>query len=588
MANFEEKILSYLDGSLSEADREDVLAKISGDHGSERALFDAHLRLQDLYSVVRKPVSAPLSLQRELASQIPVLAIKLPYLAAPAERRNRVGAGWFSSIRSSWVNVFLLLMLALLAGGVWYVMNDNAHRGIGLWNNGSSSSPSIAGASTMDGSSNAALGTATVENTSNNSGRTAQSIASPNVNVANANTLHFNANASNPPVSNVDRSITNTSGVNRVNSHTIAANNVRASHSNTSNSSQAISDNSNIAHARSNATNPSASRTTHSRVSSSTTDNGTPSSASSNAQNTVANQSNGSSTNIGTTTTTDVSLNNRSANSSSVTPLDNASTNSDHPTVVNPSANANPATPATSTAPDLPPLPLHAIDAAATQPIGFDPQHAMPIGYASGDNSTFTPLHVYASAGLRFLRPSSNLSSYVLNESKQGIIGTTIAPSYEATAEYEISPWTSAGVRIGQTSFAQYQSFTHSGSSSSPYYSQYLDIQVLAVPAFWSALALTQTFNPQDRTVFSLTLAGGPAFTAPVAWLGMIEASAAYDLSPSFVLRGGVSYDMAQVKQSLQSPNTSANSTTGFITASSGGVLTSSAIGVNLGISFHP
>src|ERR1017187_6237965 len=128
MANFEEKILAYLDGSLSEADREDVLDGISGEHTrfDERELFNTHLRLQNIYSAVRTPVSAPLSIQRELAAQIPVLAIKLPYLAAHDERRDKFAAGWLSSIRSSWINVFLLFTLVLLAGGVWYVVSDNA------------------------------------------------------------------------------------------------------------------------------------------------------------------------------------------------------------------------------------------------------------------------------------------------------------------------------------------------------------------------------------------------------------------------------------------------------------------------------
>ena len=105
MANFEEKILAYLDGSLSEADREDVLDGISGEHAhsAERDLFNTHLRLQNIYSAVRTPVSAPLSVQRSLAAQIPVLAIKLPYLAVQDERRDKFAAGWLSSIRSSWV-----------------------------------------------------------------------------------------------------------------------------------------------------------------------------------------------------------------------------------------------------------------------------------------------------------------------------------------------------------------------------------------------------------------------------------------------------------------------------------------------------
>src|SRR5665213_1867123 len=91
---FEEKILAYLDGSLSSEEREDVLAQISGGEARATRLFNAHLRLQDLYGLAAKPTSAPLALQRELASKVPVLAMKLPYLAMPEERRKRA-AGWF-------------------------------------------------------------------------------------------------------------------------------------------------------------------------------------------------------------------------------------------------------------------------------------------------------------------------------------------------------------------------------------------------------------------------------------------------------------------------------------------------------------
>jgi hypothetical protein len=117
---------------------------------------------------------------------------------------------------------------------------------------------------------------------------------------------------------------------------------------------------------------------------------------------------------------------------------------------------------------------------------------------------------------------------------------------------------------------------------------QILDVDVVAVPAVWSALAVTQTFNPQDRARYSLSLAGGPAFTQPMGWLGMIEANLTYDLSSTLMFRGGVSYDIAQMKQSTQSPNVSSNSTTGIIVASNGGTLLSNAFGVTLGITFRP
>src|SRR5665213_2875810 len=93
MATYEEKILAYLDGSLSGEEGEDVL-RVAQASPPASALFEAHMRLESLYALAAKPVSAPLALQRELASKVPVLAIKLPYLAMPEERRKRA-AGWF-------------------------------------------------------------------------------------------------------------------------------------------------------------------------------------------------------------------------------------------------------------------------------------------------------------------------------------------------------------------------------------------------------------------------------------------------------------------------------------------------------------
>ncbi len=133
MATFEEKILAYLDGSLPSEDREDVLGAV---HSSpeQRALFEAHLRLEEIYSLVAKPTPAPLALQRELASKVPVLAVKLPYLATERERRNTAAVGflenassWLRSLKASTLNAVLIIALALLAGGVWYLSgNHNA------------------------------------------------------------------------------------------------------------------------------------------------------------------------------------------------------------------------------------------------------------------------------------------------------------------------------------------------------------------------------------------------------------------------------------------------------------------------------
>lgn len=473
-----------------------MLDKISSKDGSERALFDAHLRLQDLYSVVRKPVSAPLALQRELASQVPVLALKLPYLAAPSQRRNRFATGWLSSVRSSWVTMILLFAAALLVGGVWYAVNTNSHRG---------SAPSI------------------TTTTAERSVAVASSVAPAD---APQNTAPLNANRvqSNPH---------GTAG-------SFATNNSSSSHvgnlvSLRSTGSRNVSANNNI------------NRLLHSK---------------------------GTSTTEGTQN-----------NSSATTMQANVHETVNSPSATITSSNGNPTTP--DNAGNLPPLPLHSVNAVAAQPASIQNQYTPSIIHLDQDNTSgYTPWYIYASGGSRVIMRDPNLSQYV-TDNTIGRTGNMIEPSYEAGAEYEFTPRTSAGVRAGLMNFAQYRSITYPGTSPI-LNSQYYDVEVQANPAVWCALAVTETLNPQDQTRYALSIAGGPAFTAPVAWMGMVEASISYDLTPTLMLRGGVSYDMEQVKESSGSTNAVPSSTTGIIIASPGGALTSNAFGLNLGISLHP
>jgi hypothetical protein len=580
MANFEEKILAYLDGSLSEADRENVLDGISGEHArsDERELFNAHLRLQNIYSVVRAPVSAPLSVQRELAAQIPVLAIKLPYLAAQEERRDKFAAGWLSSIRSSWINVFLLLTLLLLAGGVWYVVNDNTNRTLTGTADGSSSTSrsTIANSSSITNATNGGAsvgGTSTSRVTNATAGNTPQNISSSNASPAGTSTLHTSVSHSTVHPSVVKASNADVSG-------TSSNHSPNALHKAPMNYANGSNSHSNTIPAKaSNNMHAAGTGTGHSK--------GSSSNSTSNSNNTIADRNvNGfANSNAASSTNAASSVNETQKKNSTVTPAEDINSNANTSSPTNPSINGNSAKPAE---PELPPLPLHSIN-ALEMPIGFDPQHTMPIGYQAQDNSSsFVPFRVFASPGYRLLMPSPNQNKYVLNDSKQGLSGNTFVQSYEAGVEYEINPWTSAGIHIGQTSFAQYQAITHPGSSPG-LSTQYLDYEVSPISSVWSALALTQTFNPQDRARFSLTVAGGPAFTTPsIALLGMIEPNVTYDLSSTFMLRGGISYDIARVQQSAQSTSTSSNSTAGIIIASSGGTLVSNAIGFNVGISFHP
>ena len=116
---FEEKILGYLDDTLPEQEREEVLHEAHSSREA-RALLDAHVRLGSLYVLTARPVSAPLDIQRELAAKVPILAVKLPYLAAPEKRRKGIVA-WFWESR---LNVLLLLLATLLVAGIWYVVSN--------------------------------------------------------------------------------------------------------------------------------------------------------------------------------------------------------------------------------------------------------------------------------------------------------------------------------------------------------------------------------------------------------------------------------------------------------------------------------
>ncbi len=123
MAIVEEQILAYLDGSLSGADLENVRGQIARDDRAAR-LVHAHTRLESLYALTAEPASAPLSVQRELALKVPLLAAKLPYLAMPEEQKKRAAIGWWDSFWSSKINMLLLIVAALLAGGIWYAVQD--------------------------------------------------------------------------------------------------------------------------------------------------------------------------------------------------------------------------------------------------------------------------------------------------------------------------------------------------------------------------------------------------------------------------------------------------------------------------------
>ena len=499
MAHYEEKILGYLDGTLGEADREALLADIAAKDGEARALFDAHIKLEELYTLVQKPVSAPLSVQRELASKLPFLAVKLPYLA-PVDRRDRAAAGWFST-RSSWVNAVIIAAMLTAIGGIWY----------GLSHKNTNTSHSTDGNySTLTPSTNPSASNSTSSNSSQNTTSAASMGSIPSGNI---------------PL--------NAGDVSRAHSgSTMRANNTAVSggtkyHSSVSN------------HLNDHAMNQ-----------------GLYSTDRTNRTHSLPQRSSGEK--------------NPASNIASKNEIP-VSHQADHSQAAVPQ-NSVPEAPAP--APDLPSLPISAV------PV---PDHALHyvVGgnilkpYPEEENAAgHTPLKAFLSSGMR-----------TINYFRNGSNGNGNNFAYQAGLDYEISPWFAAGVRVGYTAFAQ--SYTASVTNTTYGYPR-VDINNTGRLnyALWFGPSVTGTLNPQDPLRYSLSLAGGPALTKPMGWIGMISGDIAYDLSDAFVLHIDPSYDISRVTAS--SSSTGLTSTEGYVATPTSSASIAKAYGISLGISFHP
>jgi hypothetical protein len=548
MAPFEEKVLAYLDGSLSGADADEVMraASISPDR---RAVLDAHLRLNDLFKIVQKPISAPLWLQRDLASKVPVLAAKLPYLAAETPRR-RYGAifgffgrtaGGFGSSRASTIGAIVIALA--LVGGIWLAVDRSgdhlvAVSGSGNGSNGSNGTGATNG-SAMSSGPVQSNGSAVAPDRTNQSDQTDKSHKTygsheASSSIAGMGSLATAASAT-PTANSASHHTTHNlrdAGPGRT-AHT---GNIGGAH-NLANQAPHAGQGANIPALQEPAT-PG-----------------------------IPQGPNGLSNGAG-----DHNLNN--GNNQNI---------------------ASALTPPASPAPpqqEPPPADISSVSSlqsAATLHVS----HGIPIQYSVPANEgSYSPFHAFASSGARALfRPNVSLSE---NVTSNGIGAASVSPaiSYEAGLDYEISPWLSAGIRVGQTSFLQLQPFINTQKLYGTLTQKIADDSIGTVSAPWVGFAFSYQLNPEDPLHFGTTIFGGAALvsgataTSPMA---MVELNAGYELSTSFTLRGALSIDIARISPINTTPNPSPGSSTlGIITAGSTNALTSSAVGINVGIVFHP
>src|SRR5882724_2752168 len=74
---FEDNILAYLDGSLDEESRAELLHTLSVSP-EKRALLEEHLRLRELMAFGHKPLNIPVVAERALGARIAILAAAIP------------------------------------------------------------------------------------------------------------------------------------------------------------------------------------------------------------------------------------------------------------------------------------------------------------------------------------------------------------------------------------------------------------------------------------------------------------------------------------------------------------------------------
>jgi len=121
--NIEEAILQYLDGTIDEPAREELLRLIS-QNPQNKALLDAHVKMRELLQEEKEPKPTPFYLQQSLADKIPILASRLPYVVEGGNVARNVAtaarsgsAMWIAKFFTGKVTAWVLVgALASVAG----------------------------------------------------------------------------------------------------------------------------------------------------------------------------------------------------------------------------------------------------------------------------------------------------------------------------------------------------------------------------------------------------------------------------------------------------------------------------------------
>ncbi|HEY6171390.1 MAG TPA: hypothetical protein VIX80_03930 [Candidatus Kapabacteria bacterium] len=183
---YEENILKYLDGSLSDAESAELLHALSVSP-EKRVILEQHLQLKDMVTSAQKPFTVPAELEQAMSRKYPVIPMYSNELMVGATIAERSMITTFFARRSVRVGGAALLLLVFSS---YFALSSR--NGSIVSTGGETSGSHVTSASTVSRSSGESVSGEAIHNTSSNA-NIVEPVKTSASNVQNTNTtVHTN------------------------------------------------------------------------------------------------------------------------------------------------------------------------------------------------------------------------------------------------------------------------------------------------------------------------------------------------------------------------------------------------------------
>jgi hypothetical protein len=157
---YEENILKYLDGSLTDSESAELLHALSVSP-EKRVILEQHLQLKDMVTSAQKPFTVPAELEQAMSRKFPVIPMYTNELMVGANLAERSVITSFFARRSVRVGAAAILLLAFTS-----YLAVSSRNGSSVTEGSKAIGASVTSAPTMSGSSNDVVSGKSSNNTS--------------------------------------------------------------------------------------------------------------------------------------------------------------------------------------------------------------------------------------------------------------------------------------------------------------------------------------------------------------------------------------------------------------------------------------